>query len=335
MFQQKRLIAEFEEQSFTQIIFPHANTDWKPYLHEAQKAFIDIVNTILQFQTVLLICDNIKEVSKKFSPHPNLHFIEYLTDDTWARDSSALCIQTSDNIELLDFNFNAWGNKFIAKNDNAMSQAIHRCYDKELRTVPFVLEGGAVESNGVDTILTTSACILNPNRNPTLDNIQITTKLKEYFGAQHILYLNHGYLAGDDTDSHIDTLARFINEDTIMYVKCSNKDDEHYHQLHLMEEELQMIAKERDLKLIALPFTDPIYYDNERLPATYANFLFVNNALLVPIYNVAQDTHALEIFSHTFPEREIVPIDASVLIRQHGSLHCVTMNFAAGVHISC
>jgi agmatine/peptidylarginine deiminase len=244
-------------------------------------------------------------------------------------------VSEKNEIKLLDFTFNAWGGKFYAQKDNALSHAIQSCYTKEVMPIDFILEGGAVESNGRDTILTTTACMLNPNRNPALNTIEVTQKLKEYFGAQHILYLNHGYLAGDDTDSHIDTLARFVDKNTIMYVRCQDEEDEHFHQLQLMQEELQMIAQERALQLIALPLPKACYYDGERLPATYANFLFVNGAVLVPIYNVKEDKEALTIFKKTFVNREIIPIDCSVLIRQHGSLHCVTMNFAAGVNLAC
>jgi agmatine/peptidylarginine deiminase len=333
MFEKKRLIAEFEEQSFTQIIFPHAQTDWAPYLKEASECFVDIINAIIEFQKCLVVCADVAAVKKYFTPHKNLFFIQYRTDDTWARDCSALSVSEDKETKLLDFSFNGWGEKFDAKRDNAMSKSIKNIYTAPLQKIDFVLEGGGVESNGSDTILTTSACMLNPNRNPKLNNIQITQNLKEYFGAKHILYLNHGYLAGDDTDSHIDTLARFINEDTILYVACEDKEDEHYKELHFMQEELSMIAKERDLKLISLPMPSALYYDGERLPATYANFLFVNGAVLVPLYNVAQDAEALRIFQETFKDREIIGIDCSTLIRQHGSLHCVTMNFAKDVSL--
>ena len=335
MFEKKRLIAEFEAQSFTQIIFPHAATDWNIYLREAQACFVNIITTIAKFQKCLVVCHDIEAVKQHFSNKNNLFFVEHETDDTWARDCSALCVSEANETKLLDFTFNAWGEKFRADKDDAMSHAIAKCYENEMQSIDFVLEGGAVESNGQGMLLATTECMLNPNRNPKLNNIQITQKLKEYLGAEHILYLNHGYLEGDDTDSHIDTLARFISEDTIMYVECSNKADEHYHQLKLMEEELRMIANENDLQLIALPFPDALYYEDERLPATYANFLFVNGAVLVPTYNVAQDAEALNIFKTTFPSREIIGVDCSVLIRQHGSLHCVSMNFAAGVTLSC
>jgi agmatine/peptidylarginine deiminase len=335
MFNQKRLIAEFEKQSFTQIIFPHAATDWSDYLNEAQNCFIDIINTIIKYQKCLVICYDINEVKKNFIANDNLFFIAYETNDTWARDCSALCVRDTQETKLLDFTFNAWGEKFEALKDNKMNKSIAKCYNKEMQTIDFVLEGGAVESNGVDTLLTTAACMLNKNRNAHLNTVTITEKLREYFGAEHILYLNHGYLAGDDTDSHIDTLARFINANTIMYVQCKDETDEHYKQLKLMEEELQMIAQEQNLKLIALPMAQAIYFEQERLPATYANFLFVNDAVLVPTYNVAQDEEAINIFKKTFPNRDVIGIDCSVLIRQHGSLHCVSMNFSSDINIIC
>jgi agmatine/peptidylarginine deiminase len=335
MFEEKKLIAEFEPQSFTQLIFPHAETDWVEYLHEAEETFVKIVNAIVKFQPCLLICHDIAYVKAKFNNHKNIHFVAYVSDDTWARDCSALSLREHNTTKLLNFRFNGWGNKFEAKKDNALSRTLAMCYANDMDDIDFILEGGAIESNGVDTLLTTAQCMLNPNRNPNKNAVSITQKLKEYFGVKHILYLNHGYLAGDDTDSHIDTLARFVAHDTIMYVKCSDKTDEHYKQLKLMEDELRMLAKERGYKCIPLPMPDAIYFNNERLPATYANFLFVNGAVLVPTYNVAQDKTALETFQKTFPNREIIPIDSSVLIRQHGSLHCVTMNFSSDIKLNC
>ncbi len=327
MFGQKKLIAEFEEQTFTQIIFPHPKTDWAEYLKEAEQTFVTIINAVRRYQQCLVVCYDINTVKKHFNEHENLEFVEYETDDTWARDCSALTVEQNGKKILLDFTFNAWGGKFEASKDNLMSKHLSPYYNLPMQKIDFVLEGGALESNGVDTILTTTACMLNKNRNPKLNAVDITQKLKEFFGAEHILYLNHGYLAGDDTDSHIDTLARFISKDTIMYVQCKDDTDEHYPELKRMEEELQMLAQEKNFSLIALPMSEAVYFEGERLPATYANFLFVNGAVLVPTYNVESDAKALEIFQQTFKERAIIPIDCSILIRQHGSLHCVTMNF--------
>lgn len=330
----KRLIAEFEKQSFTQIIFPHHDTDWIDYLSEAQETFVNIISSIQKYQKCLIVCYDIEAVKKRFISYKNLFFVEYICDDTWARDCSALCVQNETQIELLDFTFTAWGGKFEASRDNLMSQNLTKYYATPLKKCDFILEGGGIESNGEGLLLTTSECILNTNRNATLSSEEVNRRLKEYFGAKEILILNHGYLSGDDTDSHIDTLARFISYDTIMYVKCTDKNDEHYKELSLMEAELQAHAKRFNLKLIALPMCDPLYYNGERLPATYANFLFVNGAVIVPIYGVKQDKLAINIFKETFKDLEVVGVDCSVLVRQHGSLHCVTMNFASDVGLT-
>ena len=329
----KRLIAEFEEQSFTQIIFPPRESDWSEYLEEAEENFANIIHAIIKYQKCLVVCDDLHRVQSRFEMHENLYLVEQTTNDSWARDCSALCVEDEGEVELLDFTFTGWGSKFEARKDNAMSASIANNYSKPLRTIDMILEGGGVESNGEGTILTTTECMLNPNRNAHLSKEQTDALLKEAFGATKILYLNHGYLAGDDTDSHIDTLARIVAHDTIMYVKCDDKEDEHYEELALMEQELEVISQEHGFKLIALPMSSAVYFEEERLPATYANFLFVNGAVLVPIYNVEEDEEALSIFRATFPNRDIVAIDCSVLIRQHGSLHCVTMNFAKDVKL--
>lgn len=320
----KRLIAEFESQKFTQIIFPHQETDWIEYIDDAKANFVEIINAIRPYQKCRIVSADVTDTKRYFESYENLEFIAYKGDDTWARDCSALSIEADGELKLLDFTFNGWGGKFDASKDNAMSSFL----DSDAIRCDFILEGGGVESNGKGLILTTSECMLNANRNNTLSKEQITQKLKNYFGAKEILYLNHGYLAGDDTDSHIDTLVRFIDEKRVMFVECNDKEDQHYEALSKMKEELEQLAQKHNLELIALPMSNAIYYDGERLPATYANFLFVNGAIIVPTYGVESDTEALEVFRKTFKGRDVVSVDCSVLIRQHGSLHCVTMNFA-------
>jgi agmatine/peptidylarginine deiminase len=364
----KRLIAEFEEQSFTQIIFPHKKTDWSCCLEEARKNFVEIINAITKYQKCLVVCADLDETKSYFDDYSNLHFVEYETNDCWARDTSALCVEEDGKITLLDFTFNGWGGKFDSSKDNQMTKSLVPRVKPEddekvkpeddfsvipssnsvipsltgnlpksnvkIKSIDFILEGGGVESNGVDAILTTSECMLNKNRNTALDPVKITQKLNNYFGATKIHYLDHGYLAGDDTDSHIDTLARFVSKDTIMYVAPpKDENDEHFEELTKMQEQLREIAIENSYKLVELPFCDPVYFEDERLPATYANFLFVNGAVLVPVYGVKQDSEALKVFEGFFTDRDIVAIDCSTLIKQHGSLHCVTMNFAVGVEI--
>ncbi len=322
----KRLIAEFEKQRFVQMVFPHEKTDWAEYLEEARKNFVSIVEAIRKYEKVLLVCRDVQEAQSYFTSLENIDFVKYETNDTWARDISAISVEEDDEVVLYDFDFNAWGGKFAYEKDNALTQRIASHYPHKVQHIDFILEGGGIESNGKGILLTTVHCMLNANRN-ALDEAATTQKLKEFFGLEAVLYLHHGYLAGDDTDSHIDTLARFVDEKTIMYVKCDDKEDEHYQELAMMEKELGAIAKEYGFSLLPLPFCDPIYYEGERLPATYANFLMINGAVIVPLYGVRQDQEALEIFRNFFQDRDVIGVDCSILVRQHGSLHCVTMNF--------
>ena len=197
-----------------------------------------------------------------------------------------------------------------------------------------VLEGGAIETDGQGTLLTTEACLLNHNRNPRLDRAAIEMKLREDFGVERILWLSHGHLEGDDTDSHIDTLARFCDPQTIAYVRCDDPEDSHYPSLAAMEEQLKTLrqADGSPYRLIALPWPRPCFDpdDGHRLPATYANFLIINGAVLVPTYADAADAEALATLAEAFPGRDIVPIDCRSVIRQHGSLHCLTMQLPRG-----
>ncbi len=325
----RRLPAEFEEQSFVQVVFPHKKSDWSDYLEEAEKNFVDIINAIAKYQQCLVVCDEISRVKAHFTSYENIRFVEVPTNDTWARDSSAITVYEDSEPLLLDFVFTAWGGKFDASLDNTMSKKLADVYDAPIKSVDFILEGGAIESNGKGTLLITSECVFNPNRNAALSREQSLDILKEAFGVSNILSLEHGYLSGDDTDSHIDTLARFVDAETIVYLRCEDKEDEHFEALEKMETELKAFRDQdgKAFTLVPLPFTRAIYDEDERLPATYANFLIMNKAVLVPVYNDANDQKALDTLQKVFPSREIVAVDCSTLIRQHGSLHCVTMQF--------
>ena len=264
----------------------------------------------------------------------NMTFIEIPTNDTWIRDYGYISIKEEGENRLLDFKFDGWGGKFEAGLDNAVNQCLHQKGYMGVTTldkIDFVLEGGSIESDGEGTILTTTACLCNPNRNGGLSKEEAEAVLRETLGVQRVLWLDHGYLAGDDTDSHIDTLARFVNKETIAYVKCDDKKDEHYDALQKMEAQLKALkTKEgQNYKLIALPMTEAVYSDDgERLAATYANFLITNDALIYPTYSDKNDKHAGEIFKALFPDKEIIPVNCLKLIEQGGSLHCSTMQIA-------
>lgn len=329
-----RLPAEFEAQSFVQLIFPHANSDWAPYLEEASHTFVEIATAIARFEPCLIVCDDIARVRTYFKDCTNLYFVQAESDDTWARDCSGITVIQNDQPKVLDFTFTGWGDKFDASLDNALTSKLQRHYQASYQKERFILEGGAIESNGEGLLLTTSQCLMNPNRNTKLtQRYEVDAILKETLGVEKTLWLEHGYLAGDDTDSHIDTLARFVDVNSIVYVKCHDKTDEHFEALQSMEQELKDLRnlEGKAFRLISLPMTKAIYYEDERLPATYANFLIINGAVLVPTYNDSHDTQALKIIQSIFSDKEVVGIDCSVLIRQHGSLHCVTMQFPKAV----
>jgi agmatine deiminase len=261
-------------------------------------------------------------------------FIEIPTNDTWIRDYGYISIKENDEVKLLDFTFDGWGGKFEASLDNSVNRTLHKkgyLGITPLEQVNFVLEGGSLESDGEGTILTTSACLCNPNRNGGLSKKEMEEKLHTYLGAQRVLWLDYGYLVGDDTDSHIDTLARFVNKTTIMYVQCEDQEDEHYEALQKMEIQLKgfTTTQGEPYTLIPLPMCEAKYNDaGERLPSTYANFLITNDALIYPTYNDKNDTTVGEIFKEVFPDKEIIPINCLKLIEQGGSLHCSTMQIA-------
>jgi agmatine deiminase len=238
---------------------------------------------------------------------------------------------------LLDFVFNGWGLKFAANHDNLITARLKEqgALAPNLKKIGLIMEGGSIESDGLGTILTTTACLLSPNRNPQLDKSEIEQAMASLLGTRRVLWLNHGWLAGDDTDSHIDTLARICPNNTIVYQACDNPLDEHYQELRLMEAELKAFKAPDGgyYRLIALPWPKARFDDQaHRLPATYANFLVINGAVLAPTYGDQEnDRKALACIEQAFPGREVISINCLPLLEQHGSLHCVTMQLPAGV----
>jgi len=331
----RRAIAEWERQRCVLMSFPHEGTDWaKGGLNEALSPFIRIAQAIAYGEPVYIVCRKREEIASMFCSTRNMTFIELPTNDTWIRDYGYFSIEEDDKRKLLDFIFDGWGGKFEAALDNRVNRLLHgKGYmgTTPLEKIDFVLEGGSVESDGKGTILTTSHCLCNPNRNGGLTKEEVEGKLHTYLGATRVLWLDHGYLAGDDTDSHIDTLARFVNKDTIVYVKCDDSSDEHYEVLSLMEEQLQSFRTEEGTpyQLVPLPMCEAKYdTEGNRLPATYANFLITNDALIYPVYNDRNDKKTGEIFKTLFPGREIIPVNCLKLIEEGGSLHCSTMQVA-------
>ena len=304
------MLAEWEPQSAVQLTWPHKDTDWAPILPEITAVYEEMKREIESRETVIVVDD---------IPH----------NDTWARDHGFITVEENGQLILLDFKFNGWGEKFAAELDNDINRQLYEqqlvkgIYESHL---DFVLEGGSIESDGKGTIFTTTCCLMAPHRNQPLTQQEIEQQLKEWLGAERIVWINHGSLIGDDTDGHIDTLVRIAPNDTLLYIRA---DDEHP-DLLLMEQELQQLRTidGHPYRLLRLPMPRPIYDDGERLPATYANYLVINGAVLVPTYNQPDlDQEAISTIGKAFPDREIIGIDCRAVIRQHGSLHCCTMQY--------
>lgn len=343
----KRTLApEWARQSGVQLTWPHANTDWAYMLPQVTECYLRLAFEIATRETLLIVTPDVEATQALINERlpqratQNIIYHQCPTNDTWARDHAFLTVMSNTGAELLDFRFNGWGGKFAAQLDNAINKSLVSgtqplLKGKYIDFLDFELEGGSIEVDGQGTLLTTSECLLNPNRNPQLDKAHKEALLKERLGIDRVLWLDHGYLAGDDTDSHIDTLARLCPNNTIVYVRCTDPTDEHYPALQAMEEQLRTFttAKGDPYKLIALPMAQAVYDENgERLPATYANYLVMNHAVLYPTYaQPDNDAQAARALRQAFPDRDIVGVDCRALIRQHGSLHCVTMQYPWGV----
>lgn len=339
----KRLLPEWHPQDAVQLTWPGPESDWAPLLERIEATLEAMVVAIARYQRVLVSVPDTAtrtHLAGRFSslgvPAERLSLVVAESDDTWTRDHGPLAVEERGELRLHDYVFTGWGGKFPAARDNTLTR---RLADASVYACPvsergLVLEGGAIESDGAGTLLTTEACLLNPNRNPGLDREAVEDWLHEDFGVTRVLWLANGHLEGDDTDSHVDTLARFCDPATIAYVRCDDESDPHYPALAAMEAELKALRR-RDgepYRLVPLPWPSPCFdpVDGHRLPATYANFLIINGAVLVPTYGDAADTRALTALAGAFPGRDIIPIDCLSVIRQHGSLHCLTMQLPQG-----
>ncbi|HXE96447.1 MAG TPA: agmatine deiminase family protein [Dongiaceae bacterium] len=336
-----RLPAEWEIQDGVLMAWPHEGTDWAYMLEDVRPVFVDIIRQITRFERVLLTAPHAASAADCLATAgidlEKVTICEIPNNDTWSRDFGPITVIYNNKPVLMDFGFNGWGLKFPANLDNLISKRLKQqgALLPNLNTIGLILEGGSLESDGLGTILTTTECLLSPNRNPQLAKSEIEQALASLVGAKRVLWLNHGALAGDDTDSHIDTLARICPNNTIIYQACDNPVDEHFEPLKLMERELMTFTAPdgSPYRLVPLPLPKARFDEQaHRLPATYANFLIINGAVLVPTYRDPEnDNTALERVAKAFPGRETIGIDCLPLLEQHGSLHCVTMQLPQGV----
>jgi agmatine/peptidylarginine deiminase len=330
--------AEWHKQQMVQLTWPHEGTDWNYMLEEVEACFVELAKAISARERLLVVAPDVNKVrnmlAKAGADMTNVTLFECETNDTWARDHAFITLLGDNVPHYVDFCFNGWGRKFEASLDNAINGKL---YDAGIvkgeyeDCTSFVLEGGSIESDGKGTLLTTSQCLLAPHRNQPMEREDIERSLKNMLHVERVLWLDYGNLIGDDTDGHVDTVARLAPNDTIVYMQCQDKNDEQYADLSAMEEQIKELRTTdgKPYRMLPLPSPAPIYdEDEERLPATYANFLIMNNAVLYPTYAQPEnDKLAAEVLAKAFPGYEIVGIDCRALIKQHGSLHCVTMQY--------
>jgi agmatine/peptidylarginine deiminase len=341
--QQPRLIAEWEPQDAILLTWPHDRTDWAGLLPEVTRVYEALLLALCRHGDVVIAAR--EDMAADLARHLGtlgvdpecLHIHPAAYNDTWTRDHGPITVETGQGLCLLDYTFNGWGNKFDAALDNALTAALYArgaFPGAHYREMDFVLEGGSIETDGKGTLLTTARCLLHPNRNPGLGRGGIEERLRADLDITRFHWLEHGYLEGDDTDAHIDTLARFCPGDIIAYQGCDDTGDSHYQEFAAMERELQALTGPggKPYTLIALPWPVPRYNGNgARLPLSYANFLIFNKAVFVPLYKDTQDGTALEQISRAFPGYTVEGVNCLPLVTQHGSLHCVTMQLPRGV----
>ena len=323
-------------------MWPHRDSDWATNLPRAESAFLELARQICARQELILVCSDEalqqrvqQQLEKIGAAMARVRFFCAPSNDTWARDFGPITVIQNGARRLLDFNFNGWGNKFAAEKDDALTRRLwqnNAFGDVACQPIDFVLEGGSIEVDGCGTLLTTTSCLLAPTRNPQFSKKEITEKLQKDLGIQRILWLENSHLAGDDTDGHIDMLVRFCSADTLAHIQCADKKDEHYPIFAALHEELSQLrtAAGKPYKLVPLPIPPAKYgARRQRLPASYANFLIINGAVLLPTYNDPADDFARGQLQSCFPDREIIDVPALSFVEQGGSVHCLTMQIPA------
>ena len=342
MTEQFRFPAEWESQSAVLVAWPHAETDWAQRLAEVEETYIALVAAITRFERALIcVADEDLQTyaeARLRSARVDMGKVTFVTteyDDTWLRDSGPISLRRAEGgFRLLDFRFTGWGGKFEASRDDLLVGALNAAgvfADSQVQSIDFALEGGAIDTDGAGTLLTTWQCL--HERHPQRTRESLSADLARWLAQDRVLWLDHGYLEGDDTDAHVDTLARFAATDAIVFQSCDDPADSHYTELQAMGAELAAL-RTRDgqpYRLFPLPWAQPIVDQGRRLAASYANFLIVNGAVLMPAYGDDADARAQAVLAEAFPDREIVPVPCRPLIWQNGSLHCITMQLPAGL----
>ena len=311
------------------LAWPHAQTDWAPWLEHARLTYINVINAVNRYGAgVILLCapDDIDALQARLPEQAKVLIIPASFNDTWMRDYGFMtCIDSEGNGAPVEFKFNGWGEKFDASEDNLANQRyLASLCQLPLRSSPVVVEGGALEIDSTGHLLTTAQCLLNPKRNGDMDLNSYAEVFTQMLGCNKVTVLHNGHLEGDDTDGHIDTLVRFTpNNGLVIQAAFNRPQDSHYAGLKALCEECEQYLPQHTQYHLPLPYI--VDEDGVRLPASYANFLICNDAVLLPIYKQDEDAIAIDVMQSAYPNHVIEPIDCSVLVKQYGSLHCISM----------
>ena len=339
----QRLVPETAPQSGVLLTWPHDHSAWSDSLEAVTAVYLEIARVVLAHEKLLVVCydpDHVREVRQACVRAgislDSIRFFTAQTNDTWVRDYGPLTVLTDTGLRLLDFAFDGWGRKYPAALDNEVTRRLESAgaFAAACLSYPLVLEGGSIDTEGQGSLITTSNCLIKNSRNPGYDKPSFERLFAEEMGIQQVLWLDHGELEGDDTDAHIDMLARFCSPLTIAYTQCTDRSDSQFSGLNAMEKQLVTFTtlEGHPYHLLPLPLPAPVHSaTGERLPASYANFLVINGAVLVPVYDDPADAIALERLAGAFPDRQVIPVNCLPLIQQYGSLHCATMQLPAGV----
>jgi agmatine deiminase len=336
----RRFPAEWEKQSGILVCFPHNGNDWPGKYEAVQWAFIEFIKKITVFETVFLVVSDEKlknKVSEMLEmahvPLNKVSFIIHKTNRSWMRDSGPIIVKNGTKNEALNFNFNGWAKYKNFQLDKQVPTKVASHLKFPLTQVtykgkPVIVEGGAIDVNGKGTLLTSEECLLHPSiqvRNPGFTKADYEAVFKEYLGITNVIWLGDGII-GDDTHGHIDDLARFVNEDTIVTIVELDPKNPNYKPLQDNLNRLKKAKLEdgKSPKIVELPIPKPIQFDNLILPASYANFLILNKCVLVPTFNDSNDRIALNILADCFPSRKIIGLNAIDLIWGFGTLHCLS-----------
>ncbi len=335
-----RMPAEWEPHRGTWLSWPHKTASWPGkygpiprifarmvrYLADREEVHINVAGPAMEQEVRRILADAAAGSSRVFFHH-------YPTNDAWVRDHGPIYIQRErdgrSEQAIVDWDYNAWGGKYPPFDlDDVIPTRIGKEFGLPVHSPGIVLEGGSIDVNGSGTLLTTEACLLNPNRNPQLDRAAIEDYLRAYLGVRHILWLGEG-IAGDDTDGHVDDLTRFVGPTTVVTAVEYDPADENYEPLQENLERLRGMTDEdgRPLTVVPLPMPPALHHDGQRLPASYANFYIANGLVLLPAYDPERDAEAAAILTRLLPDREVVPIDCTDLVWGLGAFHCVTQQW--------